>query len=254
MSASSAGLLASRPSPLSMTVGIRPSQRAARASDGCRGRPATFAPMTQTGGLGRCTGGSGTSSSTGLAEKCAAVVGERLAAHQPVVDGEALVELLGSDPAALVVLERGPVAVQRAEAHAHHRPAAAEPVDGQHRGRQVPRTPPRGRGEQRAQPDPLGHHRGGAERHPRVQSPDRFPGEHAVPAPLLAERRQRRRTRGRRRTEPRIRIAWPDRNAPRRHSRASLALASAACTRERNPGQLGKATLSCARHIQRRGN
>jgi hypothetical protein len=67
ISASSAGLLASRPSPPSMTVGIRPSQRAARASDGCRDRPAIFAPMTQTGGRGRWTGGSGTSSSTGLA-------------------------------------------------------------------------------------------------------------------------------------------------------------------------------------------
>jgi hypothetical protein len=119
-----------------------------------------------------------------------AVVAERLAAHQPVVDREALVQFLRADRAALVGLERGPPLVHGAKSHGHHRPAAAEPVDGADGRREVPRPPPGSRREQGAEPDPLRRHRGGAEGDPRLLAPDRLPGEHAVPAAGFAERGQ----------------------------------------------------------------
>jgi hypothetical protein len=68
-------------------------------------------------------------------------VAERLAPQQAVVDGQALVELLGPDRPALVRLERGPAVVQRPQAHAHDHPAVAEPVNRGHRGREVPGPP-----------------------------------------------------------------------------------------------------------------
>ena len=46
------------------------------------------------------------------------------------------------------------------------------------------------RREQGAEPDPLGHHRRRAQRHPGVDAEHRLPGEDAVPADLLAERGQ----------------------------------------------------------------
>src|ERR1700677_3656701 len=119
-----------------------------------------------------------------------AFVSERLAAHQPVIDGEALIELLHPDTTALVRLERGPALVERAEADAHHGPAAAGLVDGEDGRREIPRAPPRRGSQQRTELYPLRDHRGCPESHPRVDSEDGLPGEHAVPATLLAQRRE----------------------------------------------------------------
>jgi hypothetical protein len=124
----------------------------------------------------------------GLGGKVLAPVGERLSAHQPVVDGQALVELLSSRAAPLVWFESGPPLLHGAEPDAHDGPAAAQPVHRRDRRREIPGPPARGRGQQRAEPDPFGHHSGRAERDPGVHPPDRFPREHTVPAVPLAER------------------------------------------------------------------
>ena len=65
-----------------------------------------------------------------------------------------------------------------------------QPVDrGDPRG-EVPRPVARGRGEQGAQPDPLGDHRGGAQGDPGVLAPHGLPGEDLVP-PGAPRRRRR---------------------------------------------------------------
>src|SRR5205814_2535300 len=80
-----------------------------------------------------------------------------------------------------------PAGVRGAEPDGQDHPAAGQVVQRGGLAGQVPRPAPGQRREHRAQADPGGGHRRGGQRHPGVDTPDRFPDEEAVPAVLLGE-------------------------------------------------------------------
>ena len=86
------------------------------------------------------------------------------------------------DPPVALLAERVEPAVDRAEADRQRDPPVRQPVDGGHLAGQLPRPPPRRRGEHRAEADRRRARRGEAEADPRVDAPHRLPHEQPVPA------------------------------------------------------------------------
>ena len=113
------------------------------------------------------------------------VVAERLPAPQPVQDVETLVQQLGARLTVGHFAELGEAGVDRAQADRQDHAAVRQIVERGGLAGQLPGPHARERREIGAQADALGAHRGGRQRHPGVDAPDRLIHKEAVPAGLL---------------------------------------------------------------------